>query len=106
MSVDFSYGIAFGFILTAFEYKKYIVDEGLAEGRFEDMILRTDAYDDEYGEYIYAFDTVNYGCVGAKFFDEDDLNTNVSQDELEEFYELFPHRAGEFPGIIVYNQIW
>lgn len=105
MSVDYSYGVAFGFILTADEYKKYIVDEGLAEGRLEDMIIRTDAYCED-GDYIYAFDSVDYGCVGAKCFNEEDLNTTVSQDELEEFWELFPHRASEIPSIIVYNQIW
>ena len=63
------------------------------------------AYDDD-GEYIYAFSTCCYGSIGAGKYEEDDLKKEVTPEELEEFYKLFPHRRGEQPSVIVYNRIW
>lgn len=109
MGIDYSFGVAFGFILTSEEYGKYVNYETEEEGelydRLEDMTICTDSYDND-SEYIYAFSKCSYGCVGAEKYEEDDLKKEVTPEELEEFYNLFPHRRGEQPSVIVYNRIW
>lgn len=109
MSIDYSFGVAFGFILTSEEYGKYVNYETEEEeelyDKLEDMTMCTDSYDSD-SEYIYAFSKCCYGSIGAGKYEEDDLKKEVTSEELEEFYKLFPHRRGEQPSVIVYNQIW
>lgn len=109
MGIDYSFGVAFGFILSSEEYGKYVNYETEEEeelyNRLEDMTISTDGYDDD-GDYIWAFSKCCYGCVGAEKLEEDDLKKEATPEELEEFYNFFPHRRGEQPSIIVYNQIW
>ena len=109
MSIDYSFGVAFGFILSADEYGKYVNYETEEEeelyDKLEDMTMCTYNYDSD-SEYIYAFSKCRYGCVGAEKYEEDDLRKEVTPEELEEFYNFFPHRRGEKPSVIVFNQIW
>lgn len=109
MGIDYSFGVAYGFILTSEEYGKYVNYETEEEeelyDRLEDMIICTDSYDSD-SEYIYAFSECGYGGVGAEKLEEDDLRKEVTPEELEEFYNFFPHRRGEKPSIIIYNQLW
>ena len=109
MGIDYSFGVAYGFILTSEEYGKYINYETEEEeelyNKLDDKAIFTDSYTDD-SECIYAFSSRSYDWVGAEKFEEDDLKKEVTPEELEEFYNLFPHRRGEQPSVIVYNQIW
>lgn len=103
MSVESQAGIAYGYILK-YEEVKNVLEE------YEDKIICLNSWAKaEDTEYIWVFkkyETVEPGT--AIYLSDRGLGLTAQEEwnKVQEFYSIFPHIAGKFPSLYLYNSIY